>query len=48
MRTLAWKTAFQIALRNCSVEVGGKVSIYVFGEGGVLAIKLIFFAEGFC
>ena len=27
MRTIAWKTAFQLALRNCSKEVGGKVSI---------------------
>ena len=29
MRTAARKTASQIALRNCSKEVGGKVSIYV-------------------
>ena len=29
LRTAAWDTAFQIALRNCSKEVGGKVSIYV-------------------
>ena len=29
MRTIAWEAAFQIALRNCSKEVGGKVSIYV-------------------
>ena len=29
MRTVARETAFQIALRNCSKEVGGKVSIYV-------------------
>ena len=29
MRTIAWETAFQIALRNFSKEVGGKVSIYV-------------------
>ena len=28
MRTVAWETAFQIALKNC-LEVGGKVSIYV-------------------
>ena len=26
---IAWETAFQIALRSCSKEVGGKVSIYV-------------------
>ena len=29
MRTAARETAFQMALRNCSKEVGGKVSIYV-------------------
>ena len=29
MRTIARETAFQIALRNCSKEVGGKVSVYV-------------------
>ena len=29
MRTAARETAFQMALRNCSREVGGKVSIYV-------------------
>ena len=29
MRTIAWETAFHIALRNCSKEVAGKVSIYV-------------------
>ena len=27
MRSIAPKTAFQIALRNCSKEVGGKVSV---------------------
>ena len=30
MRTIAWESAFQIALRNCSKEAGGKVSIYMF------------------
>ena len=29
MRTIARETASQIVLRNCSQEVGGKVSIYV-------------------
>ena len=29
MRTIVWETASQIALRNCSKEVRGKVSIYV-------------------
>ena len=27
MRTIAQETAFQIALRNCSKEVEGKVSV---------------------
>ena len=30
MRTIAWESAFQIALRNCSKEAGGKISIYMF------------------
>ena len=34
MRTAAWGTAPQIALRNCSTEAAGKLSIYDFGEGG--------------
>ena len=29
MRTIAWETASQITLRNCSKEVAGEVSIYV-------------------
>ena len=29
MRTIAWETAYQIALRKCSKEEVGKVSIYV-------------------
>ena len=29
MRTAAWEIAFQIALRNCSKEIVGTVSIYV-------------------
>ena len=29
MRTTVQETAFQIALRNCPKEVGGKVSIHV-------------------
>ena len=27
MGTIAWETAFQIALRNCSKEVAGEVSV---------------------
>ena len=49
MRTIAQEIAFQIALRNCFKEVGGKVNVYVdFGAGAVYAIKDIFFAEAFC
>ena len=29
METIDWETAFQIVLRNCSKEVGGKIGIYV-------------------
>lgn len=29
IRTIAWETASQIALRNCSEEVGRKVNLYV-------------------
>ena len=29
MRTIAQEIAFQVALRNCPREVGGKGSIYV-------------------
>ena len=29
MKTIALEVPFQITLRNCSKEVGGKVSIYV-------------------
>ena len=40
IRTAAWETAPQIALRNCSREVEGEGQyIYDFGKGGVHAIK---------
>ena len=29
MRTIVWETAFQIALRNCSKEVGRGARIYI-------------------
>lgn len=33
MKTIVWETAFQIALRNCSEEAEGEVSIiYYFSE----------------
>ena len=42
MRTTAWETAPQIALRNCSKEAIGKGQyIRDFGEGGVHTIKHI-------
>ena len=34
MRTIAQETAFQIGLRNCSQEAGGKGSMYVIFGGG--------------
>ena len=48
MRTINWETASQISLRNPFKELGGRLYIYDFGKGGVLAIKHIFFAEGYC
>ena len=39
MKTASWQTAAQIALRNCSKEVGGRSCICDFGIGGVHAIK---------
>ena len=39
MKTASWQTAAQIALRNCSKEVGGRSYICDFGIGGVHAIK---------
>ena len=49
MRIIARETVFQIALRNCSKEVGGGGQyICDFGEGGVRTIKHIFFPESFC
>ena len=48
MRTVAWETAHQIALRNCSKEVAGKDTyICDFGKGEVHAVKHIF-VESFC
>ena len=49
MRTIAQETAFQIALRNCYKEVGGKVSIYVIlVKGAYMQSSTYFFAEDFC
>ena len=49
MRTIARETASQIALRNCSKEVGGKVSIYVIlVKGEYTQSSTYFFAQGFC
>ena len=48
MRTIAQGTAFQVALRNYSKEVAGRGQyICDFGEGGVPAIKHIFFCRMF-
>ena len=46
MKTVAWGTAPQIALRNCSKEAGGKGQyVYDFGEGRIHAIKHILFQK---
>ena len=47
MRTIAWETASQIALRNSSKEVEGAKVSYIcdFGEGGVHVIKHTFFCR---
>ena len=49
MRSTAWETASQIALRNFSKEEERR-SMYIcdFGEGGVYVTKHTFVAEGFC
>ena len=41
MRTAAWETAPRVALRNCSK----RQFIYDFGEGGICAVKHIFFQK---
>ena len=46
MKTAAWETAPQIALRNFFKEAGKKVQhICDVGEGGICAIKHIFFQK---
>ena len=47
MRTIDQETAFQIALRNCSKEVGGKVSIYVIWVKGEYVQSSTFFCTRF-
>ena len=48
MRTIAWDTASQIVLRNCSKEVGVEGQyICDFGEGEICVIKHIFFCKRF-
>ena len=48
MRTVAWETAFQIALRNCSNEARGKVSAYVIlAKVEYMELSTLFFTEGF-
>ena len=52
MRTAAWETALQIALRKCSKETGQyiwltKANIFGFGEVRAHTVKHIFFAEIF-
>ena len=42
LRTIAWETLSQMALRNCSKEVRETVSIYVILVRGVHVIRLAF------
>ena len=49
MKTIAQETVSQIALRNCSREIGGKVSINVIlVTGGCMQPSTYFFAKCFC
>ena len=46
MKTAAWETAPQLALRNFFKEAGRKVQhVCDFCEGGICAIKHIFFQK---
>ena len=42
MRTKVQEIAFQIALRNCYQEAGGKVSVIYEFSDGLSAVKLTF------
>ena len=49
MRTAAWKTAPQVALRNCSKEAGGEGQyICDFGKKGINVLKYITFRKIKC
>ena len=48
MRTAAWETAPQIALRDCSKEAVGKVNVYDVGEGGVQCNQALVLQKVFC
>ena len=45
MRTLAWETASQRALRHCSEEVGEEVRTYVSLVKGSLVLKHTFWQK---
>ena len=45
MRTIAWETAFQIALKNCSDKERGGQYIRDFGSGKIHTVKHIFFQK---
>ena len=49
IRTAAWETAPQIALRDRSKEAGvGEVNIWGFGEGGAQCNQMLSLQEVFC
>ena len=47
MRTTAWETALEMALRNCSKEEAGEGQ-YMCDVGEGDQSSTYFFAEGFC
>ena len=47
MRAITRETLFQLALRNCSKEVGGKVSIYVTLVNGEYVQSNTYFLQKF-
>ena len=49
MRNIAWETAFQMVLRNCSKEVVGKVSaIYMMSVKGGMCSQAHILGDACC
>ena len=45
VRAVAWETAFQTALRNCSKELCGRSSIYVISVKGKYVKSIMYFLQ---